>query len=658
MKLIIFHFLFWISGAACAQSGNGFRLGSVTVEDLLLKIYEKDTSARALVLDEFGEAYIDNDGENNLILEYKIKIKILKNSGMEEANFRIPLYKSSTTSKQLIRSVSATVYNFRNNVITTSVLDKRSIFTTSLSDRFDEVSFALPDVSVGSVIEVFYMLESPYIFNFWPWKFQSHLPKVRSEFWARIPGNYVYNIALKGFLKLHSNESSIVKECFTPGRQMQAECVLYKYLMKDIPAFIEEDYMTAKSNFIAAIDYELSEIKHFDGRIVKFTKTWKDVDTEMSIDENFGREIKKSKGIFDRIIPKVIGTETDSEKMGQLVYNHVKNWYRWNGNFGKFAASDAKKAHETRTGNSGDINLALVGALQAAGLNADPVILATRDYGLPHQLFPVITEFNYVVAHVALGNKYVLLDATEPLLPFGMLPERCLNGKGRLISKKVEESNWVDIKPSEKRSKRTTLELNLENNVFKGTMTTISSGYEAFEKRKRILSEESEQEYLDKVRKNMHQFTFSDYKVENLTDLSLPLIETVSVESELDTQDPNRLYMNPFFFDRVTSNPFKSSQRLYPVDFGAPRESTFLFSLTYPAQYEVDETPQGTALTLPANGGRFLLNVGVFNGKISITSILNLSKIVYTSNEYHALKELFERIVQSHNSQFVFIRKQ
>ncbi|WP_276205018.1 hypothetical protein [Flavivirga aquatica] len=43
--------------------------------------------------------------------------------------------------------------------------------------------------------------------------------------------------------------------------------------MKDIPAFIEEDYMTSESNYLIRIDYELKTFKGFDGVINDYTKT-------------------------------------------------------------------------------------------------------------------------------------------------------------------------------------------------------------------------------------------------------------------------------------------------------------------------------------------------------------------------------------------------
>lgn len=39
--------------------------------------------------------------------------------------------------------------------------------------------------------------------------------------------------------------------------------------------------MTAPSDFMPAVRFELSEVKWFDGRVSRYTKTWDDLDQEL-----------------------------------------------------------------------------------------------------------------------------------------------------------------------------------------------------------------------------------------------------------------------------------------------------------------------------------------------------------------------------------------
>lgn len=640
-----------------AQYHNGFPFGAVTYEELNLKNYPNDTTAAALVLDEFGEAHIDNGGDNNLLLEYHVKIKILKQEGLDQADFRVLLRKNGSITKERLRDVEGYTYNVVNGSLKRTPMPKSSTFTTSLNEYRDETTFTLPEVQVGSVIEVRYILESPFLFNFYPWRFQSDIPKLRSEFWARIPANYVYNISLRGFLNLTKNESSLISDCFTPGGGNKADCSLYKYAITNIPALKDEDYMLSRNNFLAGIDYELSEVKRFDGVTNKYTKTWKDAVRELNTHESFGAEVRKARNIWeDKVALAITGKASDQDK-ASAVYDLVKDWFLWNEYYGKYTELGSKKAFESRKGNVGDINLSLVAALQVAGLQAEPVILATREAGLPNQLYPVISDFNYVVASVFLDGEYFLLDATIPLLPFGLLPRRCLNGTGRLIPRKEEDSKWIDLKPREKEKKIMGLNLKLVNNEFVGELSVKSFGYEAVDKRREIILAGSKEKYQVELEKRFRDVEILEYELENVADISKPVVEKYKLKSSVDSATPDILYLNPFFIRQWESNPFKSNERLYPVDFGAPLETTFMLTLEYPDTFNVEDLPKSTALALPQGGGRYLCNINNTSNKLSLTSVLNITRSVYSPAEYHALKELFNRIVSTEQSQIVLKRK-
>ena len=173
------------------------------------------------------------------------------------------------------------------------------------------MKFAIPNVRVGSVIEISYELESPFIFNFRNWEFQSDIPKIKSEYWATIPGNYLYNISLRGYLKLTKNENILIKDCFTPGGGGTADCSRYKWEIDNVPAFVEEDYMTEKSNFVSMINFELSEVDYIDGRKDRVTKEWKDADQELKSSDRFGVQLKRGKSIMDGHIDALLKNETD-----------------------------------------------------------------------------------------------------------------------------------------------------------------------------------------------------------------------------------------------------------------------------------------------------------------------------------------------------------
>ncbi|MGV3586835.1 MAG: DUF3857 domain-containing protein [Adhaeribacter sp.] len=656
-KRLLIPLLFLFCLTAQAQE-NGYPFGQIALFQLQMKTYEKDTTANAVVLQEFGESYIDNSNNHNLLHNYHVKIKILNSKAFDQANITLPLFKQNGKSEK-VSNIQASTYNLVNGKIEETKFDSRKTFTENKSKYLDLVKFTLPNIQEGCVIEVKYTLESPFVFNFRTWEFQSDIPKMHSEYWAKIPGNYLYNITLRGAKKLDKQDSELLKDCFTPGGGHKADCALYKFAMANIPAFVEEDYMTAKSNFLSAVYFELKELQYFDGRKEKITKDWKDVDLELRNDAKFGGQLRKGKDVFRENLTALIAAEKDSLKKAQKIFDFIKGWYRWNDTYGKYSEFGIKKAYESKTGNVGDINLSLIAALNMGGFKTEPVILSTRENGLPVDIHPVISDFNYVVARISIGGKSYLLDATDPFVSFGMLPIRCLNGKGRAFPEKGA-SYWLDILPTEKQKQTIYMDLSLQaDGSFKGKVVNSSAGYDALQDRKHINSFNNHDEYIEALDEKWSKIKIVKYDISNLETLDKNLSQTFEVAIEgFDNLNKNKLFLNPFFMESWEKNPFTAKERTYPVDLGAPIETTLTINLQYPNEFELASLPTPVTLALPNGGGRFMFSVQNIGGnKVVVNSLISLSKPVYSSEEYIYLKELFNKIVQSYKTNLVFNKK-
>src|SRR5690606_39369686 len=119
-----------------------------------------------------------------------------------------------------------------------------------------------------------------------------------------------------------------------------------------------------------------------------------------------------------------------------------------------------------------------------AGINTEAVLLSTRENGIVNKIYPVVSDFDYVIAKANIGNESYLLDATDPLLPFGLLPLRCINDQGRVVSLD-KPSYWIDLKASQKETKIYNLNLTLaEDEKIHDTATIFSAGYEELKKQK------------------------------------------------------------------------------------------------------------------------------------------------------------------------------
>lgn len=639
---------------ALAQDDFGFPFGKIAYADFDLKAYPGDTAAEAYVIKEVAEAHFDYDNIGKIIFTYHTKIRILQQSGAGRGDISVLLRKSGA-DKEEIKGFWASAYNLVNNKIEESRWDPKSLFIER-NDGYDVAKFAIPNVRAGSVIEYRYVIESPFTYNFRTWEFQSDIPKVYCEFWTVIPANFVFNITLRGYLQLTERNDAIVDNCIIRSGA-ESNCVSTRYIMKDVPAFREEEYMVAKGNYLSAINFELAEYRRFNGGVDKYTREWKDADEELKQQESFGLQLKRGRNVFQGLLDESVLSEADPLKKAMKIYDLVKFGMKWNGVRGAYTDVGIKRAVETRTGNVADINLALVVALREAGLEADPVMLATRDREQPKELHPVLNDFNYVVARLKVGEKQYLLDAVDHLLPFGLISEDCYNGKGRVIAE--SGSYWIDLKPTDR--KRIVSQINLKlstEGVMTGTITHSYYGYAAVDQRRKMLGFNDEKSYVDQVKAKNHALEVKGYQRTMEADLSKAISETYTVEiAAFDSPTATHFLFNPLFENRMVSNPFKTEARIYPVDFGVPQEQNIIVAVEYPDNFEVSSVPDKVGLALPNAGGRYVYGAVTDGKKLSISNLMTISRAIYSPEEYPFLRELYARRIQAENADIIFQRK-
>ncbi|MBA4746185.1 MAG: DUF3857 domain-containing protein [Muricauda sp.] len=649
-------FVFLILLNSLVIFGQEPEFGELTDFESGFRSYEKDTTAHAVYLYEKGENYFEVRRDYVwLIKKYHAKIKILDKQGFSEAEISIPYYHSDNGTERVndIRAITHT-NGAKHNVMA------HNVFDVEVSEHWSEKRFTFSNVQNGSILEYTYEIQSPFFYNLNGWDFQDDIPKIHTEYNAKIPGNYIYNRSLLGNFPLDVNEATIKKSCFSiPGTSQQADCEVLRYVMEDVPAFkSDEEYMLAPSNYKSRLEFELSEYQSFRGVKERYTKSWKDVDKEFRTDGDIGGQLRK-KNYFERNLPLDIlaGKEEDLTKAKNL-YNFVKSHYSWNGKFGIFRDNKVKKAFDEGVGNVAEINITLINLLNAAGMDADLMLLSTRAHGLPKKSHPVMSDFNYVVAKLDIDGTTYLLDATEKQLPFGMLPYRCLNYYGRVMDLDGE-SYWFDIEAPKGNSKEVMLRLNLnfEEGTAKGNFDEISRGYEAYFKNNHLASI-SNQEYLDEVENSTNgDFYINEYNIDEDKSNENMLMEHFTFELE-NLNTSKNIYFNPFLIRFFQTNPFKSSERNYPVDFGYWRNYKYMANIKIPEGYRIKDLPENNNIALPGGSGVLRFNCSTSQDNIIVFFNLQLRSTQYKSEGYAFVKELFEQAVTSINQSYLVFEKE
>jgi hypothetical protein len=266
-------------------------------------------------------------------------------------------------------------------------------------------------------------------------------------------------------------------------------------------------------------------------------------------------------------------------------------------------------------------------------------------------------QFNYVILSVTIDGKTILMDATEKHLPMGEIPERCLNGEAIQIIIEGKKFRWINLEAQKKSRTIINADMKLkQDGSLSGTINVTRDGYDALETRK-IYASKGKEEYLKSLKAD-NGWELENTKVEGLEDLRSQLVITheVSLDNHSDVA-AGLIYLNPFFTGRLEDNPFKSNQRLYPVDFGSPFDKIVISKIEIPEGYIVDEVPEPKALALPGNAGKYMHNVLVAGNFVNVTSSFSITKSLYTQNEYALLREFYNQVVAKQAEQIVLKKK-
>lgn len=667
-------------GTFTAQGQSApIKFGQVDPKDLTAAPFVADSAASAVVLCDYGTSrfdYINNDFV--LISERTTRIKILKKAGYEAATVEVPLYHQAENSEKL-SSLRGLTYNLVDGKVMKTKLDPSvNAFTEERTPNVRVRKFTLPEVHEGSVIEYTYTVMSDFYFNFRPWTFQQEYPVRWSEFRASIPEYFRYTRAQRGYHAMTvqtEDESAVQFSVHTAGgfagsglntsrvsgttNIVTARQNNSRWVMQNVPAFRGEPFMTTAIDYVDRISFQLAGMQFPGQAYHAVAGTWAKVEMDLLGDYSFGQQLDRGDFLKAQVQP-LIAQYPEVAARAAAVRALVMSSVRYDGHNRYSSDVSLRKAYDAHHGTSADVNLLLIAALRDAGITAYPVLLSTRDHGQVDISLPLIERFNYVVALVPLGaDQEILVDATEPLLPCGVLPKRCLNQRGRLIMPNVRDSRWVDLTPNQRFIHYQQVNLALDaQGTISGKVHEEHGGYASVDVRKE-LADLGEKKYLAQLAAPHSGWTVPKLTVSGREEVSKPLaLDYEFSQAAEENTTAGTLYLSPLRDFGTEQNPFRHDDRLFPVDFAAAQDETTIINLALPEGYELAEMPKPAVLDLPDGGGRYLYNIAVPTpGTVQITSRLNLRKPMYAAEEYAHLREFYRLLLEKQGEKLIIRKK-
>ena len=613
--------------------------GDVPMEDLKSKICAFDSSASAVILFDVVRVNLGH------YYSYKrhIRIKFFNNTEINQwASFRSKFVKQFSR----ISGIKGATYNLENGQIVATPLDKKNILERKVTKKIWEVSFALPQVRPGSIIEFSFTYTADVDLTFsntlgtlfgvnlvdLKWQFQQEIPAYRCDF-------FFSGVFTSTFVQ-GSVPDNQIKEV------IDAKTKATHWYLNNVPAFQEEPHSLPESDVIGIIYIDITD------------KTWNQLGITFNKLQKFGLTARDSVSI--RQLGDKFKSISDTLSRVDSIITWVKKKIAWNGEVERSTDLQFSDIYSAGGGSSSEINLMIMALMKKAGLKSHPVLISTRGSGAISSIRPRPTQFDDVIVAVIVQNpaskldEIRLIDGTDRELHNDYIPLRCLNGLGFLVD--GNHSSLIQVTgPKSKTSVSANLNLSEDKKSITGELDLAYHGLNAKNERKSI-NFLGQEKYKQKIA-TVYPYIDGEPLISNITDASKPLKISCKLEvPDLAKFSNDRIYINPFQISRLDNNPFISETRISPVDLNPLQEHTYLIKVVLPKDYLVEELPKSTAFSLLQNSARFYYNVSQRDNTLFFTSQLTFNRVIFAPKEYQSLKEFYSLIL-SKQSEHIVLRK-
>ena len=637
MRLLLIVLLSSIYSIVYSQTDFNESFGRFSTDEISYKECQFDKQANAVVL--FDKAVSNYDDRWSLITMHRVRIKVLNDKGLDYGNIHIPYY--SGDDFEFIKDIQGVVATFDDQKnLTISKLEQKNIFTTKENNYYSQITFALPNVKAGSILEYAYTSVMKHYGGLQKWIFQWEIPVLVSSYELFIIPDHEFTYSVK-------------KAQFLPiDIKPEPQVGKISFVMKNIPGLRDEDYMASEKDYLQQVTFQLSGFADGFGT-KKVATTWKDMANDLLNEKYFGVQLNKDLTNTTELKSLCEKVSTPTEKL-KAIYDYVRFGLVWDGYSGIYSDDGIKSAWEKKKGNAADINLILVNLLRAYGFDAYPMLISERDHGKVDTTYPFRQQFNKVIAFVKLNDKQYFLDGVNKSTPFGMIPYKFLNTKAFIVDRK--KSALVTISDNSKQYKDV---INIIGKIdpsgsVNGEASIYNFDYSRIEKINDNKTDiDKYKEYYSKKYSNCKLDSFS---LSGLNADSLPLTESFKLTSSLN-KSGNYYMLNYNLFSNIDKNPFVTDIRFSNIDFGCLRSCYLNESYTIPNNLAIESLPKNSTLRTPDNSMTLSRIIEKENDNIHVVVRVDIKRAEFVSSEYDMVRGFYKQMIDFLSEPVVFKTK-
>jgi Domain of Unknown Function with PDB structure (DUF3857) len=591
---------------------------------------------------------VDRDDNGPLETNYA-RIKILTEEGRAYADVEIPYDKTTENVRSIqARTIHAdgSIVNFNGTVYEKPIVQARGV-------KLLAKTFTMPDVQVGSIIEYRYKhaYESGYVFNS-HWILSQELFTKNAKFsldpYREIGMRYSWPVGLPPDT--------------APPKDDHGKIHLETH---NVPAFVTEEYMPPENELKYRVDF-IYVAEAFANPEKDPNVFWK----------KFG---KKTFGFVDDFVDKrramaeavsqIVAPGDSAEMKLHKIYERTQRIR--NISFERRKSEQEEKRENLKDarnvedvwkhgyGDGNQIAWLFLALVRAAGIQADPLIVSTRDVHFFNPKVMNPNDLNSNVVIVTLDGKEWFLDPGTALAPFGILPWSETAVTGLRLDK--DGGKWVTTPRNEPEDSRTERKAHLRltpSGTLEGKVTVTYSGQEALWRR---LEEHTED---DADRK---QFLENQLKADIPAGAEVELSNRPDWDSasqtliaEYDLKLPGwaasagqRLLLPVGLFGAQEKRAFQHTTRIHPLYFNFARQSADEVSIELPANWQVSTVPKPRDIN--RNSLVYSVSTDGKNGSLLLNRNITWNMMLVSIKYYGSVQDFFQTVRAGDEEQVILL---
>ena len=629
-----------LAAGASGATARGADWLPPTPEELALRSEPKAPGAPAIIL----YRQVDRDDQESTEFNY-VRIKILTPEGRKYADAEIQYDGGSEAINGLAARVvrpDGTIVDFDGQIYDKIVRKDRG-------GQRHAKTLTLPDVQVGSIVEYRFRRLLRY-----GWVFDSHWI-LSNELYTR---HAKFSLIPSGYFTLHYSWPIGLPPGTAPPRLEHGVLLLET---RDVPAFVTEEYMPPENELKYRVDFIYDDDPSSYKDAGKF---WKRVGKRLY--GNVHRVINRRRAM-EKAVAGIVDPGDAPEIQLRKIYARVQQIRNISFEPRKTSEEmhrekldqidDVEDVWNRDFGSGEQITWLFLALVRAAGLQADPVMVSTRDAYFFNANVANAGQLNTNVVLVRLAGRDLYLDPGTPFTPFGLLPWNETAVRGLRLDE--DGGSWVTmpVPPAAASAVERVARLQLgDTGSLQGKLTVTYTGLEAQWRR---LEERNED---DADRRH-----FLEGEVERAvpTGITVALVNVpdwkgseTPLVAEFDLTVPGwataagrRVLLAAALFGGEEQHLFEHAPRVHPVYFNFLSRHVDDVRIDLPAGWEV-----GTIPPLHSNDVRVLnysLACQATDHALQVRRQLELDTLMLDAGSYGTLMGFFQFVRSSDEDSFV-----